>query len=103
MKNLVLLIALSLIVSSCAMTGAFSKNGGGWLQFHKDSGMVTSNAVGKKRGKACAHNLLGVTWGDASIEKARRTGRITKISYVDDKYTNILFLYGKHCTYVRGM
>ena len=64
---------------------------------------VSSNQAGNRVGQACASSILGmVATGDASIEAARRAGGITLITSVDGQSSNILFLYAKYCTIVRG-
>ena len=73
------------------------------------SGVTGGVAVGPaekstQSGEACAHAILGmVAFGDASIEKAKMKGQITKISNVDFDSMNILGVYGHYCTIVRGV
>ena len=64
---------------------------------------ISDNTAGTRMGKACASSILGfVATGDASIEAARREGKISKITSVDEEMSTILGLYAKHCTIVRG-
>jgi len=64
---------------------------------------VSSNQAGNRVGQACATSILGlVATGDASVEAARRAGGITLITSVDGQSSNILFIYAKYCTIVRG-
>jgi hypothetical protein len=64
---------------------------------------VTANVVAAKRGEACAGIYLGlVAVGDMSQETAAAAGGITKIATVDVDYMNILGLYQKRCTVVKG-
>ena len=64
---------------------------------------VTENVGSKKKGEACASNVLGLfATGDASIEKARRQGDVAKVSSVDHSSFSLLFLYSKFCTVVHG-
>jgi len=64
----------------------------------------TTHPVGNKQGKSSAVSILGlIAVGDASMAKAAKAGRITKISTVDTKYTSVLFgLYCKTTTEVSG-
>lgn len=65
--------------------------------------MAASGAAGARVGEACATSVLGlIGFGDASIEAARRTAGITEVTSVDQSYLQILFLYGRTCTIVRG-
>ena len=64
---------------------------------------VTESQAGNRVGVACSTSILGlVATGDSSIERARRNGGITKITSVDRKRRNVLFLYYKNCTIARG-
>ncbi len=70
----------------------------------KWDGSVESQKVQSiKTGEACARSYLGVVAvGDASIEKAKANGSITKVATVDHETTNILYFYGSYCTIVTG-
>jgi len=59
-------------------------------------------AAASKTGQACAKGVLGVVWGDASIEAAKAAGGITRVAYVDHTQENVLLVYAKYCTVVRG-
>jgi hypothetical protein len=64
---------------------------------------VTTNKIGLKVGKSCVHNILGlISFGDASIDEARRKGRVLNITSVDIKTDSYLGIYGQYCTVVRG-
>ena len=64
---------------------------------------ATSNAAGNLTGEACATSILGVyADGDASIDAARRNGRINQISSIDEHHFSVLGVYGKYCVIVRG-
>jgi hypothetical protein len=73
-----------------------------WVgSYEWDGGVANTDVVPVKNGEACAHSVLGITWGDASIERARLMGGIQRIATVDHQTTNAV-LYGRHCTLVRG-
>jgi hypothetical protein len=64
---------------------------------------LTPNAIGKKKGEACATSVLGlVTNGEAGIRDAADAGGITYISSVDTTFRNILGVWSKYCTIVSG-
>lgn len=91
-----------LCLTSCASPRAA---GFGLLYTDTQSGVsATSNPAGTRVGEACLNTILGlVSFGDATIETARRNGGITTITSVDEHSTGILgFVYGKYCTVVRG-
>ena len=98
-KAFTALLAL-LALSACAGRGPVH---GGIYQDTTYSIAATSNQAGNRVGEACASQILGwIATGDASIEAARRNGGITMVSSVDESATNILGIYGKGCTIVRG-
>jgi hypothetical protein len=53
-------------------------------------------------GRAEAWGILVFATGDASIEAAAARGGITRIHHVDQETMNILWLYAKYTTIVRG-
>lgn len=64
---------------------------------------ATSNSVGSKVGTAKGTVVLGFSFDeDASIRTAAKQGGISKISTVDVKYGNILFLVQTYETIVTG-
>jgi len=85
---------------------AFAPLGPPQAILYADSGggrLVTENAIGKKKGEACATSILGlITTGDASIRAAADAGGIGRVASVDSNYTNILGIYAKYCTIVSG-
>lgn len=89
LKIFSLLIVAVSVMSGCALTMPVN---------------ATSNPVGKKVGVAKATGYLGVLFfnQDASIKKAAENGGITRISTVDVKTSNILFLVVTYETTVTG-
>jgi len=64
---------------------------------------VTHNEVGPKRGEACSWSVLGlVTAGDSSVPTAATRGGITRISSVDNSFSNYVGLYATYCVVVSG-
>ena len=55
-----------------------------------------------KRGRAKAHGILIVSWGDASITAAMKEGDITRIHHVDNQVLNVLGIYASYETHVVG-
>lgn len=96
------IIILLMATAGCASPRAASV---GVIYTDNQSGLsATSSPAGTRVGEACLQSILGlVSWGDASIEAARRNGGVSTITSVDEKSTSILgFVYGKFCTVVRG-
>ena len=88
-KTIFLLLAITAMVSSCALTMPVN---------------ATSNPVGNKVGSAKATGQLGILFfnADASIQTAAKNGGITEISTVDVKTTNILNIILTYETIVTG-
>jgi hypothetical protein len=99
MKKIIGVFALLTLVG-CVGRGPLH---GGWYQDTTYPIAETSNQAGNRVGEACGSQILGlIATGDASVEAARRNGGITMVSSVDEATTNILGIYGKACTVVRG-
>ncbi len=61
------------------------------------------STVGSKEGTACVETILGlIARGDASIKAAAADGGIRKIASVDHRTENILGIFARFCTIVRG-
>jgi len=103
MKNLISGVFLTLVLSGCASTGAYTKTGPALVSNFRESGMATAEVAATKTGQACSENILGVVGtGDSSIDAAKKAGGITRVSSIDYDFKNVLFLYGKVCTIVKG-
>ncbi|MEZ4750515.1 MAG: TRL-like family protein [Bdellovibrionota bacterium] len=65
---------------------------------------ATPQPRGSKEGKACSFAVLGLlALGDASVDRARHNGRITKVEAVDkESFFFLAGLYASECTTVRG-
>lgn len=59
---------------------------------------------GPKTGEACASGVLGLaSWGDMSLDAAKKNGGITSVDTLDYKTMDILgVIYQKHCTIITG-
>ncbi|WP_120945230.1 TRL-like family protein [Helicobacter labacensis] len=56
-----------------------------------------------KRGEASCTSILSlIAMGDCSVETAAKAGGISNIKSVDRKVTNILGIYGRYTTIVKG-
>ena len=69
-------------------------------------GYADNSVKTEKRGIACVTNILGlITYGDSSVEKAKKDGRITKVTFVDASYKDFQWyipFFQKGCTMVKG-
>ncbi|MFZ9596715.1 MAG: TRL-like family protein [Bdellovibrionia bacterium] len=102
MKSSLTLLALTTaLFSGCATTGLYTKTGVALVGSFKEPVMATT-AKASKSGRACTDNILGVSFGDASIEAAKKNGGISTVSTVDSEIKNILGIYGQNCTIVTG-
>jgi hypothetical protein len=65
--------------------------------------LAIDGGSGTVEGQACASSILGlIATGDASIEAAKSNAGISEVSFVDYHSTNILGIYAKYCTIVKG-
>jgi peroxiredoxin len=82
-SSILIATAASLLLASCSMTTPVC---------------ATSNPLGTKTGKAKATAVFGISIsGDASLQKACKQGGITKVSTVDLKRANYLFVQRTIC------
>lgn len=88
-KVLFAIVAVLGMLSSCSITVPVN---------------ATSNPVGAKVGRAKATGLFGFIFfnADASIKTAAKNGGISKISTVDIKQVNILFIITMYETIITG-
>ncbi|GBF50966.1 TRL-like family protein [Leptospira ryugenii] len=75
--------------------------------FHLASipGQLGSNAGSDSKGESCSHSALWLfSWGDSSIESAKKAGKISAVSSIEYKQLGILAgaLYHQFCTTVLG-
>ena len=102
MKNIIISSVFALMASSCAI--APSHLGMSLISDTTEPVLVTANSTikGSKTGEACGKNILGIfSYGDSSIEAARKAGNISKITTIDKKIKNNVFT-SEVCTIVRG-
>ncbi|HLV60829.1 MAG TPA: TRL-like family protein [Fredinandcohnia sp.] len=101
--KLVVLGVFVLFTTGCGALSLRAPVTGALYQDTKAGELVTEHQNASKKGEACATSILGwVGTGDASIHAAAREGGISKIAYVDSHSMNILGIYAKYCTIVRG-
>ncbi len=78
----------------------------GGLLYHNDTvgGQLGNNAGSKLVGEACQISMFYlVSWGDSSIQAAKKAGKIIKVGSVEYEQTGVLgILYHSFCTKVTG-
>lgn len=103
MKRLTIVLSLFImpLITGCAY--APSQTGTALYSVTSEPWLATSNNVATKEGRACGSNVLGIfSSGDYSINKAKEHGNIKSVVTVDKQVKNVLFVYSKVCTIVRG-
>lgn len=108
MKKLALVGALVFLGTGCSVISPYPI-GFIYTGVKAPSPLTQVEAQGKEksgasRGEACASGVLGLfAWGDASIDTAKKAGRITDVHAIDYSNQSILgALYTKSCTIVTG-
>jgi hypothetical protein len=100
-RTISLVVSLSAL-TGCAMVGAPVSNGA-LITNLRGPGHVTTLTESPKLGTGCATNLLGlIAMGDASIDTAKRSARITEVASVDYDSFSVLGVYARFCVLVRG-
>ena len=106
MKKAVLLLGLGLVLGAAGCYAGVGTMGHtpGLLWADTSYPLVAgAGSIGDKVGTAEATSYLGlVSLGDASVKAAADNGKITKIAAVDCKVYNVLGVYAKYTTIVRG-
>lgn len=104
MKKIFLVFTLSLLLASCTQTKSGVTSGFIMTSWNDTISASIDNSVKVTRsGEACSTNILGIiATGDSSVEAAKRDGRIKNVSYADTSYLNILGIFQKGCTIVKG-
>ncbi|TGL44613.1 adhesin Lsa14 [Leptospira perdikensis] len=79
----------------------------GGLFFHKTfvPGPLGFNAEGTSEGRGCSHSILHLfSFGDSSIETAKKSANITKVAYLDYEQLGIVagYVYHRVCIIVKG-
>jgi hypothetical protein len=97
------LLIAGVLASALVATGCVYSEVGGALYTDIKGPIQAGNptATGKS-GTSCSNSILGlIALGDASIESAKRNGKITKVTSVDH-HSRWLLVYGEFCTIVTG-
>lgn len=103
MNRLLLLLSLVACLQACAGGGGPDQTPGCLYSSLEGPIATGPSAKKKKTGRACSSNILGIiATGDSSIATAARLGGVNKIATVDYDRSNILSVYTKVCTIVRG-
>jgi len=99
----ILLAVVALVAFAGCVFGPSPLQGSLYTDVKYPSDSPNQAKIVEKKGEACATGILGlVATGDASLEAAAKDGKITQITAVDYHYNNILGLYAKYCTVVKG-
>lgn len=100
MKKLFVLAGASLMLAACATP---STEVGRALFIQSNQPLMVTGNPGKKVGRACGTNILGLfISGDMSVEAAKKNGRITKVASIDKEIKGYA-VYAEVCTVVTGM
>lgn len=96
-------VTITLYLNACAVAGGPVFISGFAYTDAKVPFAATPETDGHKIGKATCTSVLGlVAMGDCSIEAAKKAGGITTVSHVDNETFNVLGVYAKFTTVVKG-
>lgn len=103
-------LALSTLSGCAAALPGHMPPAGGIYAGHKGINPQTQVEIseeprpGPKTGQACAMGVLGVaSWGDMSLDAAKKAGGISRVDTLDFQVMDILgVVYQKHCTVITG-
>ncbi len=101
MKKIIGLFSMGLLLTGCA--GGMSPVKYGLVTDVRGPITATDYTIGSKTGTSCAKNILGLSAsGDASIEAAKKSAAIQKVSTVDFSSKGIYPFFGTTCVIVSG-
>lgn len=99
-------IAIPVLVLMLLTTGCMGEASPviGRLYADVQYGMFATTAVdASKRGEACAKAILTLfAFGDATVTSAKANGSITQVAAVEHSSFNVLGIYSRWCTIVKG-
>jgi hypothetical protein len=97
------LLIAGVMATALVATGCVYSEVGGAIWTDVKGPIAPASAVGTgKTGTSCSNTILGIiATGDASIEAAKRNGKITKVTSVDH-HSKWMVVYGEFCTIVTG-
>ena len=99
MKKMMFILAAGLFLAACATP---STEAGLSLFAQTTQPMLVTGNTGKKVGRACATNVLGLlVQGDMSVEAAKKNGNISHVASVDKEIKGYA-IYAEVCTVVTG-
>lgn len=100
MKKVFVMMAAAMALAACATP---STEVGHALFIQSSQPLMVTGNAGKKVGRACGKNILGLLiTGDMSVEAAKKNGRITKVASIDKEIKGYA-VYAEVCTIVTGM
>lgn len=100
-KSMLLVLALAIVFSGCA-TQIYPLTGAVYTDGVKSPIGATSNEIGTKVGTAKGHSIIGIAYGDSSIQKAAANADIKKVATVDYKVWSLLGVFVETTTVVTG-
>lgn len=96
-----MLLSLTLWSGGCAVTPVMPPRGA--LYTNQKAPLFPGRETGSKEGRASTRMVLFLfAWGDGSIDTAARNGQITQIKHLDYELYNVLGVYQRYTTIVRG-
>lgn len=101
------LLTLCIVGSSLIVPGTVWAAGAtpvGVIYNQTTTGLSTNNGIKPtKEGSTCSYSILSlIAFGDATVNRAKTDAGITKVASVDNSAFNILGVYGRYCTIVKG-
>jgi len=96
--------SLTLMLSGCSYWPSAPNNGLLYTNVTAPVAVLDQEATSVRTGEACSTGILGlVVSGNSSINAAKTRVGITKITTVEERYTQFLLgAYSKYCTIVSG-
>lgn len=91
------------VLGGCATVGLSTPTGYSFINMTTQAQQALDSSGSSKTGEACTTSILGLyTFGDNSIDTAKKNGKMSRVASVDNKIFAINPFFGTVCTVVKG-
>lgn len=102
MKKIIAVLSL-ILLTGCAGGMSVGAGQGAIFTMAEEGVMAINGQEISRSGKACGFNILGlVSWGESTVEEAKRDGNITNVATIDRDYFGVLGIFAKSCLIIKG-
>lgn len=95
------LLAVAALTTACVFAPVVPPRG--ILFTNQTSPLFPGGRPGSKEGRASSYNILFLAgWGNSGLARAMENGEITEVRHTDYQIVNVLLIYQRYTTIVKG-